>query len=275
MEFIKMHGIGNDYVYVDCFKNPVPADPAALSVEVSKEHFGIGSDGLILIEPCEGADARMRIFNKDGSEGEMCGNGVRCVGKYLYDSGIAKKEYISVQTLGGLKILKMKVVGGIAVGARVDMGVPSTVPSVIPVNGDENPLFITEGGEKIKFFCVNCGNPHAVTHDLFPDEETFFRLGPLFEKSSAFPERANISFCKVVDETHLIARIWERGSGPTLACGTGATATFMASYLQGYCGKGAYVKLPGGELYIEYDEESGHLFMTGPAEITFIGNWLK
>ena len=265
MEFIKMHGIGNDYVYVDCFKNPAPADPAELSIEVSKLHTGIGSDGLILILPEEGADARMRIFNKDGSEGKMCGNGIRCVGKYLYDSGLVKKEKMCIMTGGGLRELEMVIEGGVATGARVEMGVPVIAPQ-------KNAIVFPDG--KSAFFqYLTLGNPHAVTLDRPQrDDIQFFSDGPFAETNPAFPTSVNASFCRVIDSTHLQTRIWERGSGPTMACGSGACATLVAAAHAGACAKSATVSLPGGDLFIEWTP-SGSVFMTGAAEISFVGVW--
>jgi len=264
MEFVKMHGIGNDYVYVDCFRNPAPKDPAALSIEISKEHTGIGSDGLILILPEEGADARMRIFNKDGSEGEMCGNGIRCVGKYLYDSGLVRKNKMNIMTGYGMRELEVFAEGGVAVAAKVEMGLPVF---------SEKPVEITySDGGVATFTHLYVGNPFAVTLDRMPTEKGFYEYGPFTENHPAFPGRLNACFCEAKDATHLIARIWERGSGPTLACGSGATATLAAACRAGACGRKATVSLPGGDLFIEW-EESGSLFMTGPAAISFVGTW--
>lgn len=273
MKFTKMHGIGNDYVYVDCFREPAPEDPAALAIRVAQPHFGIGSDGLILILPCEGADARMRIFNKDGSEGEMCGNGIRCVGKYLYDSGIARKPVIDVMTGGGLKKLEMLTSGNTAVGARVDMGMPVFDPARIPLHAPDHRIVLSSGDTSARFFCLNMGNPHAVTAELFPEGPRFEQLGSAYERDPAFPARANISFIRPLSRDLLEARIWERGSGATMACGSGATACGVASYLMGLTGPVTRIRLPGGELTIEYDAQSGHAFMTGPAETVFTGVW--
>ena len=273
MRFVKMQGAGNDYVYVDCFKQPAPEDPSALAIEISKPHTGVGADGLILIEPCPDADARMRIFNKDGSEGEMCGNGIRCVGKYLYDSGLARKKELRVMTGGGLKLLQMLISGRKAVAARVDMGQMRFAPEDIPVNAPDNVVDVTCLGHKLRFFCVNAGNPHAVTTDLFPEGEAFERLGAALEVHPVFPKRANISFVKVLSRTQIQARIWERGSGATQACGSGATACVTALSVQGLTENAASVSLPGGELFIEYDPVSQHAFMTGPAVKVFEGKW--
>ena len=273
MKFVKMHGIGNDYVYVDCFSQPLPEDPSALAVEISRPHTGVGSDGLILVVPCEGADARMRIFNKDGSEGEMCGNGIRCVGKYLFDSGIAPKKTLRVMTGGGLKTLEMQIRGGKATGARVDMGQMRFEPSEIPVNAPSNTVTLRDGARSFAFFCLNPGNPHAVTRELFPEGEEFLRLGAAFERDPVFPARANISFVKKLAPDRLRARIWERGSGPTQACGSWATACQVAMHLMGETAAAATVELPGGELFIEYDAVTQRAYMTGPAVTVFTGEW--
>ena len=265
MEFIKMHGIGNDYVYVDCFKNPAPIDPAALSIEISKPHTGVGSDGLILILPEEGADARMRIFNTDGSEGNMCGNGIRCVGKYLYDSGLVKKEKMRIMTGGGLRELEMVIEGGVATGARVEMGVPVIEPK-------KKTLVFPDGG-RADFTYLSLGNFHAVTLDRPQKSDAqFFSDGPFAETNPVFPTHVNASFLEVLDSSHLKTRIWERGSGPTMACGSGACATLVAASHAGACNRSATVSLPGGDLFIEWTP-SGSVFMTGPAEISFTGIW--
>lgn len=263
MEFVKMHGIGNDYV--DCFKNPAPIDPVSLSIEISKPHTGVGSDGLILILPEEGADARMRIFNKDGSEGKMCGNGIRCVGKYLYDSGICKKEKMRVMTGGGLRELEMVIEGGVATGAKVEMGVPVIAP--------EKKTLVFPDGKSADFTYLTLGNPHAVTLNRPQESDSqFFADGPFAETNPAFVTSVNASFCRVIDSTHLKTRIWERGSGPTMACGSGACATLVAAAYAGACARYATVSLPGGDLFIEWTD-SGSVYMTGPAEISFTGVW--
>ncbi|MCR4621334.1 MAG: diaminopimelate epimerase [Clostridiales bacterium] len=273
MRFTKMQGAGNDYVYVDCFHETLPMPPNELSIQLSRPHFGIGSDGLILIEPCEGAHARMRIFNKDGSEGEMCGNGIRCAAKYLYDSGIAPSEQLDIMTGNGIRRVWVNVSAGKAVSARVDMGEPCFEPARIPVNSDTNTVVLELCGKKLKFFCLNTGNPHAVTFDCFPEGEEFALLGRAAETHSVFPQDANVSFAKVTGREEIHARIWERGSGPTLACGSGATATMVAARFQGLVGDRAYVDLPGGRLLIEYDADTNHVFMTGDCVEVFTGDW--
>ena len=273
MRFIKMHGCGNDYVYVDCIRGLRLENPSRIAVEVARPHTGIGADGLILIEPCEDADAFMRIFNKDGSEGEMCGNGIRCVGKYLYDSGIARTEELRVQTRGGLKLLHMLVKNGVAVGARVDMGRMCFDSASIPVASETNQIEIDCMGHRLHFFCLNAGNPHAVTFDCFPSGKAFEEMGNTLENHPIFPEKANISFARVLAHDTIEAHIWERGSGATQACGSGATATQVAAYILGKTDAGATVRLPGGDLFIEYDAVSAHAFMTGPACTVFTGDY--
>lgn len=274
MKFVKMHGIGNDYIYVDCFANPVPQDIPALAVEMSRPHFGVGSDGLVLILPSDVADCRMRMFNKDGSEGDMCGNAIRCVGKYMHDSGKISGDELSVETRGGIKTLKLVIENGVCTHARVDMGTPSFVPAEIPVAADSHRVDIeTPDGKTLRFICVNVGNPHAVTFDLWPEDEWFYKYGPWLEKLPLFPKRVNVEFARVNGRGHIDMRVWERGSGETMACGTGATATLMAAASEGLSDDCADVKLPGGTLRIEWDRTSGHVYMTGPAAVSFTGEW--
>lgn len=274
MKFVKMHGIGNDYIYLDCLASPVPQDIPALAVEMSRPHFGIGSDGLVLILPSDVADCRMRMFNKDGSEGDMCGNAIRCVGKYMHDSGRISGDELSVETRGGIKTLKLMIEDGVCTHARVDMGTPTFVPAEIPVNAPEHRVDIeTPDGKTLRFVCVNVGNPHAVTFDLWPEDEWFYRHGSWLEKHPLFPNRVNVEFARVNDRGHIDMRVWERGSGETMACGTGATATLVAAASEGLADDCADIKLPGGTLRIEWDRQSDHVYMTGPAAISFTGEW--
>ena len=275
MKFVKMHGIGNDYVFVDCFSQTPPRDPAEVSRIISAPHTGIGSDGLILMLPAERADARMRIFNADGSEGEMCGNGIRCMAKYLYDAGVVRRERMRILTGGGIREVTVILEGGVCAGARVDMGRAEFSPAKIPVNADANRVTVgfPDGG-RAAFTCLSLGNPHAVTLDRFPETDAaFFADGPFVEKHPLFPNRVNASFARVEDATHLTARIWERGSGPTRACGSGACATLVAASLAGACADRAHVSLPGGRLFVEFERETGRVFMTGPAQTAFTGEW--
>lgn len=273
MKFTKMQGIGNDYVYVNCFEEKVE-DPSALAIQVSDRHFGIGSDGLILICPSEVADCEMAMYNADGSRGEMCGNGVRCVGKYMYDYGLTDKTEITVETLAGIKTLQLFVENGKVAKVRVDMGSPILTPAEIPVvaEGDkavDEPILVD--GKEYHMTCVSMGNPHCV---VFMDDVENFEIektGPLFENYKDFPKRINTEFVKVIDEHTLQMRVWERGSGETLACGTGACATAVAAVLNGHCHGEILIHLLGGDLKIEWDKETNHVFMTGPAAISFEG----
>ncbi len=265
MKFTKMQGTGNDYVYVDCFRETV-ADPAALSVRISDRHFGIGSDGLILIGPSETADCRMRIFNADGSEGEMCGNGIRCVGKYVYEHGIAKKERLRVETLGGTKQLDLRIENGRVTAATVDMGVP-VLTSRLPED-------IVVDGARQQFVGISVGNPHAVYFREEIDGMDLEKIGPAYENHERFPDRVNSEFVRILDRGHIRMRVWERGSGETWACGTGATAAAAAAILMGYADETVEVGLKGGNLTIRRDREDGHIYMTGPAVEVFTGEYM-
>ena len=263
MRFIKMHGLGNDYVYVDCFHEKTPEDPAALAVRLSRRHFSIGSDGLILIEPTENADAAMRVFNADGSEAEMCGNGLRCVAKYVRDSGIRRADELRIETKSGVKSLRMIVENGVAVGARADMGEPKI---------DFVDKEVEAAGETLRLTAVTVGNPHAVAFVSAPPEDGwFYRMGPAIERHPLFPERINVEFVEGVSRGELRARVWERGSGETLACGSGACACLVAASVNGLAGRKVRLLLAGGELDIEWSEADGHVYMEGPAEIAFVG----
>lgn len=264
MKFIKMHGLSNDYVFADTFTQPCPEDPAALSVEISRPHTGIGADGLILIEPTPAADARMRIFNADGSEAQICGNGVRCVGKYLYDTGLVRKDEMDILTGAGLKHLWMTIENGKAVAARVDMGEPSTVAVQRPID---------VCGRTLKFTCISMGNPHAVTFEEAAQDDSFYQMGPAVENHEYFPERTNVEFVRVEARDRLHVRVWERGSGETMACGSGACAVLAAAVVEGLADRKAQVTLPGGTLTIEWSEEDNHIYMTGPATAVFSGEY--
>jgi diaminopimelate epimerase len=276
MRFTKMQGCGNDYVYVDCFGQPAPADPAVLSRAVSERRTGVGSDGLILIAPSPAADARMRMFNADGSEGEMCGNGVRCVAKYLYDHGLARKPTLRVETGRGVLTLALDAADGRASRVRVDMGEPileaGRIPTTLP--GDPPVLApLSVGGGELAVTCVSLGNPHCV---VFADEITddlVLGLGPQIGHHAAFPRRANVEFARVNRPDDVTARVWERGSGETLACGTGACAVAVAGVLTGRTGRRVTVRLPGGDLELEWSESDNHVYLTGPAVEVFTGEW--
>lgn len=272
-EFVKMEGCGNDYVYIDAFKYDIK-DPSALAIRISDRHFGIGSDGLILVAPSDKADGRMIMFNLDGSQSEMCGNGIRCVGKFLYDIKGIKKDVLTVETLCGIKTLHMKVENGEAVAATVDMGKAILNPSDIPVALEGDTVVdkkVNIDGNEYNITCVSMGNPHCV---VFVDEVEDFPLetiGPKFEYDKLFPQRVNAEFVKVIDKNHLRMRVWERGSGETWACGTGTCATVVAACLNGHCNKGedVKVKLNGGELIINYTDDT--VLMTGPCTKVFEG----
>lgn len=262
MKFTKMHGIGNDYVYVNCFEESVE-NPEEVAKKVSDRHFGIGSDGLILICPSQVADCRMRMFNEDGSEGAMCGNGIRCVGKYVYDHGIVKKTQITVETLGGIKTLELEVANDKVVSAKVDMGVPELI--------SELQEKIVIDGKELEFTGIRVGNPHAVYYMDNIDKLDLEKIGPLFENHKRFPDRVNSEFIEILDRSHIRMRVWERGSGETWACGTGATASAVASMMLGLTDDTVEVQLKGGNLLIYWDREGGHVFMTGPAAEVFHG----
>jgi diaminopimelate epimerase len=276
MKFTKMHGIGNDYVYVCTFDQPAPADPAALAVKVSDRHFGIGSDGLILIEPSARADARMRMFNADGSESEMCGNGVRCVAKYVYDHGIASRPRVKIETGRGVLTLDIEAEDGKARRVKVDMGAPilqgSDIPTTLP--GDppiEVPILVD--GHSLRVTAVSMGNPHAI---VYVDDVVSFpveAVGAALERHPAFPRRVNVHFVQVNTPGNVNMRTWERGSGITLACGTGACAVCVAGVLTGRSGRTILAHLPGGDLTLEWPTDEGSVFMTGPATEVFTGDW--
>ena len=273
MKFTKMHGCGNDYVYVNLFEEQI-GDPAKVSIAVSDRHFGIGSDGLITIGPSEIADFRMRIYNADGSEAEMCGNGIRCVAKYVYDHKLTDKTEITVETGAGVKTLQLTVEDDKVTLVRVDMGEPILTPDEIPVVADGDRVVdepIVVDGKTWHMTCVSMGNPHAV---VFVDDVAHFELekyGPLFENHVRFPKRTNTEFVQIVSRNEAIMRVWERGSAETWACGTGTCATVMACILNGLTDNEVLVHLRGGDLRIAYDAKSNHIFMTGPATEVFEG----
>lgn len=273
MKFTKMHGIGNDYVYVNCFEESIK-NPAEVSKFVSDRHFGIGSDGLILISPSAKADFRMNIYNADGSQAEMCGNGIRCVAKYVYDHKLTDKTEITVETGAGVKTLQLTVEDDKVTLVRVDMGEPILTPDEIPVVADgdrvvDEPIVVDD--KEWRMTCVSMGNPHAV---VFVDDVAHFELekyGPLFENHVRFPKRTNTEFVQIISRNEAIMRVWERGSAETWACGTGTCATVMACILNGLTDNDVLVHLRGGDLRIVYDEKSNHVFMTGPATEVFEG----
>ena len=268
-----MHGTGNDYIYINCFEETID-DPASLSVSLSDRHFGVGGDGIILICPSEEADFKMRMFNADGSEGKMCGNGSRCVGKYVYDRHLTDKTEVTLETLSGIKKLHLNVENGVVKTARIDMGEPVIHAAEIPVLS-ETPEFInqpvTVDDVTYMMTCVSMGNPHAVTYVDDVAALRLYLIGPPLENHPMFPERANIEFVQLIDEKTLKMRVWERGSGETLACGTGACAALVASVLNRKCRRRAKLLLPGGELDIDWNEINNHVYLTGSAEFVFDG----
>ena len=273
MKFTKMHGCGNDYVYVNLFEEQIE-NPAKVSIAVSDRHFGIGSDGLITIGASEIADFRMRIYNADGSEAEMCGNGIRCVAKYVYDHKLTDKTEITVETGAGVKTLQLTVEDDKVTLVRVDMGEPILTPDEIPVVADgdrvvDEPIVVDD--KEWRMTCGSVGNAHAV---VFVDDVAHFELekyGPLFENHVRFPKRTNTEFVQIISRNEAIMRVWERGSAETWACGTGTCATVMACILNGLTDNDVLVHLRGGDLRIVYDEKSNHVFMTGPATEVFEG----
>jgi len=288
MKFTKMHGIGNDYVYVNCFAETLPRDIPKLAMAVSDRHFGIGGDGLILICPSEVADARMRMFNADGSESEMCGNGVRCVAKYVHDHGIAKKDVLKIETGRGVLTLKLEVENGKCRAICVDMGepileaekIPTTltgakiVDSPLPsLSNGLTPDWYGESSLDPRMTCVSMGNPHVVVYCRDVSKVPLEVVGPLLENSPLFPRRINAHFVEVHSPQEVTMRTWERGSGITLACGTGACAVCVAGVLSGRSGRSIVAHLPGGDLRLEWKEEDNHVYMTGPATEVFSGEY--
>jgi diaminopimelate epimerase len=274
MRFTKMHGAGNDYIYVDCFHTKPPADPAALSRKISDRHFGVGGDGLILICPSEKADARMRMFNVDGSEPEMCGNGIRCVAKYVYDHGIARKPALKIETGRGVLDLELEVAGGKVQQVRVDMGEPileaSKIPTTLPGNPPQDVLL---PAFDLRVTCVSMGNPHCVTYVQNITDALVLGTGPKIEVDPAFPRRVNVEFVKVNRPDDVSVRVWERGSGETLACGTGACAVAVAGVLTGRTARCLTAHLPGGVLGLHWSDKDNHVYLTGPAVEVFSGEW--
>lgn len=271
IKFTKMHGLGNDYVYINCTDGQEIKDVSNLAQFVSNRHFGVGSDGLILICKSKVADFKMRMFNYDGTEAEMCGNGIRCVGKFVYDKGLTNKDEITVETLAGIKKLKFNIKEGKVETVQVDMGEPILKPDKIPVIADECPVKIKLEDKEFRFTCVSMGNPHAIT--IIDDVKNFDieKYGPILEVDEHFPRRANIEFIELVDKNNIKMRVWERGAGETLACGTGACASVVACNLNGYIENEANVELLGGNLQIKWDKENNHIYMTGPAKTVFEG----
>ena len=280
MNFTKMEGIGNDYVYVNCLEEKIE-NPSEIAIKVSNRHFGIGSDGLILICKSSIADFKMEIYNSDGSQAEMCGNGIRCVGKYVYDNKLTNKTELTIETLAGIKKLKLNLVEGKVDTVEVDMGEPILEAEKIPVkntiltksNEDKefNKINIKALDKEFCLTCVSMGNPHAVTYVQNVDNFELEKYGPIIEKDEHFPRKVNVEFIEVIDRNHLKMRVWERGSGETLACGTGTCASVVASCLNGLTDRCVNVKLLGGNLKIEWRKTDNHVYMTGPAKEVFVG----
>ena len=273
IKFTKMHGLGNDYVYIDAINQNIENE-SSLAQFVSNRHFGIGSDGLILICKSDVADFKMRMFNSDGSEAEMCGNGIRCVGKFVYDKGFTNKTEVSIETLAGIKTLILNTKDGKVETVRVDMGEPILEAEKIPVISNEKPVknLVLEAEEKqFKFACVSMGNPHAIT--IVDDTKNFNveKYGKVLEINKAFPRKTNVEFVQIVDRQNIKMRVWERGAGETLACGTGACATAVACNLNGLTDRNVKIELLGGNLEIEWNKEDNHVYMTGPAVTVFDG----
>lgn len=278
MHFTKMEGIGNDYIYINGFEETVP-DPAALSVRMSRYHFGCGSDGLIMILPSKIADFRMQMFNNDGSESGMCGNGIRCVAKYCHDRGLTDKTVFTIESGGAVKVMHLNLApDGSTQSVRVDMGEPELEGAKIPSLATGKPVIghkVTVDGRAYALTLVNMGNPHAVCFVDDPASAPVTTDGPKLERHGDFPQKTNVEFVKVADRTHIRMRVWERGTGETLACGTGACASAVACMLGGLCERAVEVALPGGTLSIEWSERDNHVYMTGPATFVYDGEWLQ
>lgn len=275
IKFTKMHGLGNDYVYMDCTKSGVPDNVSTLAQFISDRHFGVGSDGLILICASDICDFKMKMYNMDGSEAQMCGNGIRCVGKFVYDKGLTNKIEITVETLAGIKVLNLNVKNDKVETVKVDMGEPILEAKKIPVISEEKEqvknLLITALEKEFRFTCVSMGNPHAIT--IVEDVDSFDveKYGSVLEIDKHFPEKANIEFAQIIDRNTIKMRVWERGSGETMACGTGACATAVACNLNKLVEDEVTVKLLGGDLNIKWNKEDNHIYMTGPATTVFEG----
>ena len=276
MQFTKMHGAGNDYVYINCFEEAVPGDVATLARRMADRHFGVGGDGLILICPSDVADARMQMFNADGSEAEMCGNGIRCVAKYVYDHGIAKKEHLQIETATAVLSLEVEAVHQLVERVRVDMGEPILEAARIPTTLSGEPVVDQElsvDNESLRVTCISMGNPHCITFVEEMSDDLVLGVGPQVENHRCFPARVNVEFVEVMSPTEVRQRTWERGSGETLACGTGASAVCVAGVLLGKTERKIRNHLLGGDLELEWNAEDNHVYMTGPAAEVFVGQW--
>jgi diaminopimelate epimerase len=276
MRFTKMHGAGNDYVYVNCFQEPVPTDLPELARRISDRRFGVGADGLILIRPSDKAGARMQMFNADGGEAEMCGNGIRCVAKFLYDHGLCTNDQLQIETGAGVLSLDLQIAGGLVHGVKVDMGEPVLEASSIPTTLPGSPVVDVElqiGEHRLKVTSVSMGNPHCVVFVDSATDDLVLGLGPKIEVDPHFPARVNVEFVECLGPGEVRQRTWERGSGETWACGTGASAVCVAGVLSGRTERRIVNHLRGGDLELYWNEQDNHVFMTGPAEEVFSGEW--
>ena len=275
MRFTKMQGIGNDFVLVNCFEEDI-VDPSRLAIQMCRPHFGVGADGLVLLEPADGADAGMRIFNSDGSESEMCGNVARCIGRYMFERGLTEKKELSLLTKGGIRQMWLTTDEDTVVNVRVDMGSPELSPRLIPVDLPGEMVLrhrLQMMGQTLFLTCVNMGNPHAVIFVRDPEVIDLPVLGPMIEHHPLFPRRVNVEFVRAINREVLQMRVWERGAGETLACGTGACAALVAGVLTGMCDRSVQMKLPGGNLQLQWNASDNHVYMSGPAEFVFDGEW--
>ena len=276
IKFTKMEGLGNDYVYIDCTNQFLKQDLEDLAKKMSNRHFGIGSDGIILICKSDVADFKMRMFNFDGSEAEMCGNGIRCVGKFVYDKGLTNKTTVTIETLAGIKVLNLNIEDKKVKTVCVDMGMPIFTPEQIPVIANNEPvtnLKLSAEDKDFLFTCISMGNPHAITKVENLDKFDIEKYGKVLEIDKHFPKRCNIEFIEIIDENNIKMRVWERGAGETLACGTGACATAVACNINGITKEEVNVKLLGGTLKIKWDKKDNHVYMTGPAKTVFEGEY--
>ena len=275
MRFSKMQGIGNDFIIINCFEEDV-SDPSRLAIQMCRTHYGIGADGLVLLEPADGADVSMRIFNSDGSESEMCGNALRCIGKYMYERGMTEQTTLSVLTRGGIHELWMTVEDGAVTYVKADMGTPELSPRHIPVDLPGEIVLkhrLQMMGQTMFITCVNMGNPHTVIFVRDPEVIDLPVLGPMIEHHPLFPRRTNVEFVRVIKRDVLQMRVWERGAGETLACGTGACAALVAGVLTGSCDRSVQMKLAGGNLSLQWNAADNHVYMSGDASFVFDGAW--
>lgn len=275
MEFIKMHGLGNDYIFVDCLEQKLE-NAERVAKEMSRRHYSVGADGLILIQPSDIADFKMKMYNADGSSGNMCGNGIRCLGKYVYEHGKTEKTALYIETDAGIRSLDLTVEEGRVRAVRVDMGIPDFVPEHIPVRSDKKYILqeeITAGTDLFRITCLSIGNPHCVIFQKNVNDFNLQSVGPLLENHELFPDRINVEIAEIIDQNTIKMRVWERGSGETYACGTGACAVVAAAAANNLCGRRMNVILPGGRLDVYWHEKNRHIYLAGPAEEVYTGIW--